>query len=281
MSQSNYSLNKLSLNFIDINFESRYRDYILKRTQIYSRLAWGIVIFLNCIFFLLDQHVFGEKSSEVLLVRLSLIALSILVIASTYYSRFKKYQDFSGALLVLSIGIFCIYLIANTDINTFSPYFTGLFFAFTGIFTVAGLGFKFSFWALLINIIVFEILFGFILPMDPMIFGVYSFFLIGMGGIFMFIGYLVENISRKNYIFSAKLKDSLAEVQTLSGLLPICSHCKKIRDDKGYWQQVEIYIGEHTDAQFSHSMCPNCIKTLYSKEDWCEETIKLQEKQIK
>jgi len=56
------------------------------------------------------------------------------------------------------------------------------------------------------------------------------------------------------------LQDALANVKLLSGLLPICSNCKKIRDDKGYWSQVESYIQKHSEAEFSHSMCPDCFK---------------------
>ncbi|MCP4152583.1 MAG: response regulator [bacterium] len=63
----------------------------------------------------------------------------------------------------------------------------------------------------------------------------------------------------------ADLKDALARVKALSGLLPICSNCKKIRDDKGYWQQVENYLEDHSEAQFSHSLCPNCVRKLYPK----------------
>ena len=59
------------------------------------------------------------------------------------------------------------------------------------------------------------------------------------------------------------LKKALAEVKTLSGLLPICANCKKIRDDKGYWTQVEAFIGERTNIQFSHGVCPECWQVLY------------------
>jgi len=58
----------------------------------------------------------------------------------------------------------------------------------------------------------------------------------------------------------AELQDALAQIKTLRGLLPICMYCKKIRDDKQYWQQVEGFISEHTEAQFSHSICPDCYK---------------------
>ena len=60
-----------------------------------------------------------------------------------------------------------------------------------------------------------------------------------------------------------ELQDALAKVKTLSGLLPICSSCKKIRDDNGYWNQIEAYIRDRSEAEFSHSICPECRKKLY------------------
>ena len=59
------------------------------------------------------------------------------------------------------------------------------------------------------------------------------------------------------------LQEALARVSTLSGLLPICASCRKIRDDKGYWSQLEAYVLEHSDVQFSHGICPECTKKLY------------------
>jgi PAS domain S-box-containing protein len=59
------------------------------------------------------------------------------------------------------------------------------------------------------------------------------------------------------------LQSALANVKSLSGLLPICAGCKKIRDDKGYWDQVESYIQKHSEAKFSHGLCPDCIKKWY------------------
>ena len=60
-----------------------------------------------------------------------------------------------------------------------------------------------------------------------------------------------------------ELREALDEVKKLSGLLPICAHCKKIRDDKGYWQQIESYLQQHSEAQFSHGICPDCLEKLY------------------
>jgi len=63
----------------------------------------------------------------------------------------------------------------------------------------------------------------------------------------------------------SELQKVLGEIKTLSGLLPICANCKKIRDDKGYWNQIEVYISEHSQAEFSHGLCPQCAEKLYSK----------------
>jgi PleD family two-component response regulator len=60
-----------------------------------------------------------------------------------------------------------------------------------------------------------------------------------------------------------ELKNALVNVKRLSGLLPICASCKRIRDDKGYWAQIELYIHDHSEADFTHGICPDCIETLY------------------
>jgi len=67
----------------------------------------------------------------------------------------------------------------------------------------------------------------------------------------------------KNHRLMKELREALANVKVLTGLLPICASCKKIRDDKGYWNQIEIYIKEHSEADFSHSICPACATRLY------------------
>ena len=60
-----------------------------------------------------------------------------------------------------------------------------------------------------------------------------------------------------------ELKETLSEVSSLRGLIPICTNCKNIRDDKGYWIQVEKYMSEHSEAEFTHSICPSCVDKLY------------------
>lgn len=69
-----------------------------------------------------------------------------------------------------------------------------------------------------------------------------------------------------------RLKQALDEVKTLQGIIPICASCKSIRDDKGYWQKVESYIQNHSDAVFSHGLCQECIRKIYP--DDAEKIIK-------
>ncbi len=60
-----------------------------------------------------------------------------------------------------------------------------------------------------------------------------------------------------------ELKEALSKVKLLSGLIPICANCKKIRDDEGYWNQIEVYIQSHSEAEFTHGICPACLEKLY------------------
>ena len=68
------------------------------------------------------------------------------------------------------------------------------------------------------------------------------------------------------------LKEALQEVKKLQGFLPICSNCKKIRNDDGYWDQIESYISKHSDAQFSHGLCPLCAEELYGDQEWFKKS---------
>jgi response regulator RpfG family c-di-GMP phosphodiesterase len=71
----------------------------------------------------------------------------------------------------------------------------------------------------------------------------------------------------------SELREALAEIKTLKGLIPICASCKKIRDDEGYWNQLEAYLSKHTDAVFTHSLCPECVK------EWKAEIARHTEKE--
>lgn len=73
---------------------------------------------------------------------------------------------------------------------------------------------------------------------------------------------LKNEVEQKEKLIS-ELRKAVSEVKTLSGLIPICASCKKIRDDKGYWNQIESYIKERSNVDFSHGICPDCAEKLY------------------
>ncbi len=70
---------------------------------------------------------------------------------------------------------------------------------------------------------------------------------------------VTENVEARRLI----LREKETEIKRLRGMLPICASCKKIRDDKGYWNQIESYIRDHSEVEFSHGICPECLKKLY------------------
>ena len=75
--------------------------------------------------------------------------------------------------------------------------------------------------------------------------------------------YKITRLNRERIKLINSLSESLARIKRLDGLLPICANCKKIRNDQGYWEQIEVYIRDHSEADFSHSLCEECFKKLY------------------
>ena len=108
-----------------------------------------------------------------------------------------------------------------------------------------------------------------------------SFLITVLLGFTIYLGYILSRMikalnneiaSRKQSekatrLESDKLRDALAKVKVLSGMVPICATCKKIRDDQGYWKQIESYIRDHSEMQFSHGICPDCLKLHYPEYD--------------
>lgn len=81
------------------------------------------------------------------------------------------------------------------------------------------------------------------------------------------VTFLLLKLLQRSHQQQRELAMALAEVRELKGLLPLCAGCKKVRDDDGYWQQVEVYIRNHTRAEITHSLCPTCVKLHYPELD--------------
>ena len=135
------------------------------------------------------------------------------------------------------------YLFAITILSIFfSEAFVMLILSYlpsTSLFKVALLD------ATVLSIILFPVLFFFVLrPMQ---------------------NYLIKRtlIEKEKEKLIEQLNKTLAEIKVLKGIIPICASCKKVRTDQGFWQQVEIYIRDHSEAKFSHGICPDCKDKLY------------------
>jgi hypothetical protein len=103
----------------------------------------------------------------------------------------------------------------------------------------------------------------------------YPYFFVELWNLLMYLGFfavyavvlsLVKADLDERKMLLEEIQKALSEVKLLSGLLPICASCKKIRDDKGYWKRIETYISAHSEAQFTHGICPECAKRLYPKD---------------
>ena len=94
-----------------------------------------------------------------------------------------------------------------------------------------------------------------------------AFLVLIVGNISLYMGLIILNSQR----VESDLVEAKSEIKQLTGILPICSRCKKVRDDKGYWNQIEAYIRDHSEAEFSHSLCLECARELYPEIDIDEE----------
>jgi hypothetical protein len=77
------------------------------------------------------------------------------------------------------------------------------------------------------------------------------------------INYKRKHMEKEREKLIVDLQDAIAQVNTLKGFLPICSNCKKIRDDKDRWKEIEFYLSEHSEVEMTHSICPECARKLY------------------
>ena len=263
MAEDRYALSRFHLRFREDSVESAYRDEAVRGTLWFCRAAWILIPVLGGSFGLLDRQVFGANATLVLTVRALLLLVALAVLAATFWPKARPWMVGSSALYILLVGCFSTFLVAMDDRTTMSPYFVSLFFAFAACFTTVGVGFRYSFYALCVTAAGFLLTTAVLAPVTAKLILLYSFFTPGIVVVFAYTAYLIERVSRERYVNHEQLRQSLEEVKTLSGLLPICASCKNVRDDMGYWSQIEYYISEHSEAVFTHGICPDCATELY------------------
>ena len=271
MTQNSYNMHRQFLYFLEPSAEDHYRAYTRERVLKFTRATWGIVILLAVIFSVLDHRFFGENALLVGILRFCVILLALVMVYCSGRPKQRWFIDWNAFIFVFFLGLFCNILTLLDVTAGFSLWFASLFFVYPGLFITAGIGFRYSFFAMITTPVVFNLFYLLGRPFHADEFLFYNIFLSGMLVIYIFLAYLVEYIFRKNYVTMDRLTHSLEQVRQLSGLLPICSKCKKIRDDRGYWQQVETYIEHHSQATFSHGLCPACLEIIYGDKKWYQK----------
>ncbi len=185
-------------------------------------------------------------------------------------------------LAIGSITLACAFLtLFNNQVALYATLFGGLVIPVTmaglALYSMrqgsrAGASFLYSWGLVLIGCVINSLLGPGYLPANWFTLNFMDFALLGasLGWSFALTGRVKVHEREQRRVLehlveerTAELKSALDAVKTLCGLLPICSCCKKIRDDQGYWQHVETYLQEHTDADFSHGICPDCAHTHY------------------
>ena len=273
--------------------EEGFQDHFFRLSLPIFRWGFLLGILLYGIFGLLDSISMPEIKERLWAIRFFLvIPVLALGIAFSFHTSFQRYWQLTIAVLILvaAFGVFWM-IVIGTPPHSYHYYVGNMLVIF---FCFAFIRARFI-WATavaLVMLAMFEIT-SVLLTDTPMpVLLRNNFFFIAAIIIGMVASYSTEYFARKNYFLMVLLdreRDKLAqanrslkqrleeirqaqkEIKILSGLIPICANCKKIRDDQGYWNQIESYISEHSDAVFSHALCPDCIEELYGKEEWFQK----------
>ena len=200
MKADQYAYQRRTLKFLDPETEAQYHNVILDRTLIFCRITWAMAIVLGSGFGFLDHQMFGENAGIVLLARGIFMLLSAVILTLTYMKNLKKYMNWNSSVLVLLISLLSIFLIIMDEHPTFSPYFAGMLMGFISIFSMTGLGFRLTFPTLLVIFAIFNTTFSGIIPISPQLLILYNFFLLTMILVLSYALYLVERLSRENFI---------------------------------------------------------------------------------
>jgi len=227
----------------------RYFIFIMAIITIPSVLSFGIFHFFQGAI---------QNSLPDLFIGLSLI-ITVMFLKNSVDGKLA-YRIFAASITSLFIYNITLNLYGGGDIVWFYiyPFFTFFILGvFEGLFWVV-----FTMAAAFIIILFPELTHSFKYPIEIKIRLLISLTIIS------FVAWLLESLRINFYTQLMKqrneLKKALDEIKTLRGMFPICSHCKKIRDDKGYWNQIDSYLRKHSEAEFTHSICPDCQTKYYS-----------------
>jgi hypothetical protein len=259
--------------------EAAYLKFSWLDIKSVTRYALLITAFLCMVFFIVDIMSVGNQKAIYYLLAVRLLAVSVYLSAAEYIHRKKQY--FAGypylmlfIKIVIALNIWALavlrqmptaYLAVNTILFTlfFYQFMKGRLDFTIGACAFMNLG-SIVVGYLYLNMIPTELIGSFLLLIPLNTLGIVIARSINRSKRSEYIALMdFERINAEKEKLIKKLRSALAEVRTLQGFLPICARCHKIRDDKGYWERIEVYIQDRTQAKFSHGVCPDCAEMLY------------------
>lgn len=207
--------------------------------------------------------------------------LGLFSIILILWLRKTKNPKYPSRLGVFVAGVFMFYIIISGGPNNVT-YLWSFTFPLLSIFLLnTKRGAPLS--LLLITLIVLVIVLSYFFNSEPLYPLPVSIRLVCVYFSIMFYAIIMEKtreiVQKKLSESNINLDKSFKEINALTELLPICYKCKKVRDDKGYWSQIENYIQDHSGTQFSHTLCVDCAEKEYSKEEWYKRYKEKQQKE--
>ncbi len=285
-------VNPVTLRFINssTSLEPGFMEHYFRLSLPVFRWGFGLGILLYAFFGFLDAVTMPDAKYQLWSIRFFLVIPTLLSgILFSFHQDFQKFWQPTIALLILvaATGILLMIIVGYPP-NSYH-YYVGVILVLFFSFAFIRMRFVWALPTALIVLTLFEIT---VLKITSFPFPVVfrsSFFLVSAIIIGAVACYIMEYYARKNYFLMVsldkereklssiniqlqdrlkELKKAHKEIKILSGLIPICAKCKKIRDDQGYWNQIESYISKHSSVVFSHALCPECAHRLYGHERW-------------
>jgi len=270
---------KFSGEFSSRPLEVAYLEMRWTRIKQMSRTTLLVIAFMGMAFFAADLLVVKEAQPLALLFAIRLISVGIIALAGVSIGRSRTYAPRYEWLvfwvqLIIPLAIYTMAVVRKVPavyIGVDTILFTLVYYQFFNNrfdLTVAAAGF-FGLSAVFFSVLLLEFkpleivgAFLFLVPLNFLGIAIIRSLNRTRRREFWALRESRQHIAEKEALIE-ELQTALAEVKTLQGFIPICAKCKKIRDDRGFWEKIEKYIQERTGAQFSHSLCPTCAAELY------------------
>ncbi len=257
-------------------FEEQYRIFKLDHDRTQAMTVMIFVFFILVVFIFLEFHYLKRDFAFYAKAGIRCIVMLITLVAGWRVYRLSRISEFDVIMLSWAIAVVS-HMLAVTYVN--EGHFTTLYawdlLVILGIYVSLPVPFSFQ----LIPALFLTAgggtvwLFFKMCPLSSLETGatLSSYCVANIFGIFLSIR--LKRSDRKQYILlinernaKAQLERTMTEIKVLRGILPLCSFCKKVRDDKGYWEQVDVYINKYAEIDVSHSVCPECMKKHYPEE---------------